>query len=81
MPDYLVAYYDSGKTIGRLGRGLQVRLPALFQDVNSTPDIAAASPKAAKNLHYPASCIASRHRVDACCDGACIGRQSMCAIQ
>ena len=30
MPDYLVAFYDSGRTMGRIGRGLQVRLPAVL---------------------------------------------------
>ena len=87
MPDYLVAFYDSGRTIGRIGRGLQVRLQAVFWDINTIPIVADASPKTVKfrpTLNYVAPLNCSRLRVEsqdsACCDGAIIGSQSMCAI-
>ena len=87
MPDYLVAFYDSGGTIGRIGRGLQVRLPAVFWDIRASHAVAGASPKTVKirlTLNHAAPHITSRLRVEsqdtACYDGASIGSQSMCAI-
>ena len=80
MPDYLVAFYDSGRTFGRIGRGLQVRPPAVFWDISASPMAAKFCPI----LSCAAPLIASRLRVEsqdnACCDGASSGSQSMCTL-
>ena len=86
MPDYLVAFYDSGRTMGRIGPGVAGEAASSISRHQSI-SMAMASLKAAK-LHlticYAAPLIPSRLRVEsqdnACCDSASIGSQSMCAI-